>query len=148
PDDFVDFFDGQLAEGGLGAVGAEDRGFEADEPLLGGAVDDRLVAAPAVRVRVLKIGTGQQRAGLFEHGDDDGIGVPDLLALEGGRSGMVPGARVDVDVARGVHAAGGVEAVALAGVEVVRAVGGGRVHGSGALVGGDVGGQHAEDAAI
>ena len=33
-----------------------DRGFQADEPLLGGAEDDRIVAAPAVRVGVLQIG--------------------------------------------------------------------------------------------
>jgi hypothetical protein len=34
--------------GGLGAVGALDRGFKADEPLLSGAEDDRMVAAPAM----------------------------------------------------------------------------------------------------
>ena len=40
------------------------------------------------------------------------------------------------------------EAVALAGGEVVDAVGGGGVDGSGALVGGDVVGDDAEDAAV
>ena len=58
---------------------------------------------------------------------------------------MVPGCGIDVDVAGGIDAAGGVEAVALAGVEVVRAVRGRGVHCAGAGVGGDVGGQHAED---
>ncbi len=53
-----------------------------------------------------------------------------------------------MDVAGGVDAAGGVEAVALAGVEVVGAVGGRGVDGAGAGVGGDVGGQNAEDAAL
>jgi hypothetical protein len=55
---------------------------------------------------------------------------------------------IDVDAARCIDAAGGVEAVALAGVEVVRSVGGRGVDGAGALVGSDVGGQHAEDAAV
>ena len=61
---------------------------------------------------------------------------------------MIPGLRVHGDAAHGVHAAGGVKAVALAGVEVVRAVCRGGVDRAGALVGGDVSGQHAENAAI
>ena len=122
------------------AVGALDRRFQADEPLLGGAEDDRMVAAPAMRVGVLQIAAGQQRAALLQHGHDDGIGGPDFHALEGRRSGEIPGARVHVDVADGIDAAGGVEAVALAGVEVVRAVGGRGVDRAGAGVGGDVGG--------
>ena len=127
---------------------ALDRGFEADEPLLGGAEDDGVVAAPAMGVGVLQVGGGQQRAALLKHGDDDGIGGPDLHALKGGRSGMGPGVGIDMDVAGGIDAAGGVEAVALAGVEVVCAVGGSGVDGAGAGVGGDVGGQDAEDAAV
>ena len=55
-----------------------------DEPLLGGAEDDGVVAAPAVRIGVLEVGGAEQRAPLFEHGDDDGIGGPDLEAVEGG----------------------------------------------------------------
>ena len=69
------------------AVGALDRRFEADEPLLGGAEDDGMVAAPAVRVGVLERRAGQQGSALFEHGDDDGIGGTDLHAVEGGRGG-------------------------------------------------------------
>ena len=49
---------------------------------------------------------------------------------------------------RGVDAAGLVEIVALAGVEIVGAVGGCGVDCAGALVGGDVGGENAEDAAL
>ena len=48
----------------------------------------------------------------------------------------------------GIDAAGRVEAVALAGVEVVCAVRGRGVDRAGAGVGGDVGGQHAQNAAL
>ena len=91
PDHLVDFFHGKLTEGGFGAVGALDRGLHADEPLLGGAEDHRMVAAPAVRIGVFQVRRGQQRAGLFEHGNDDGIGGPNGFSLEGGRRGVVPG---------------------------------------------------------
>ena len=40
------------------AFGGEHRGFHGDEPLLGGAEDDGVVAAPAVRVGVLEVGGG------------------------------------------------------------------------------------------
>ena len=62
PDDLVDFFDGELAEGGFGTVGALHWSFKADEPLLGGAEDDGMVAAPAMRIGVLEVGDGQQCA--------------------------------------------------------------------------------------
>ncbi len=93
PDDLVDLFDGKLAECGFGAVGALHRGFERDEPLLGGAEDDGVVAAPAVRIGVLEVGDGQQCAALFKHGDDDGIGGPDFLAFEGRERGVRPRGR-------------------------------------------------------
>src|ERR1700687_1238940 len=48
----------------------------------------------------------------------------------------------------GVDAAGLVEVITLPGVEVVGAVRGSGVDGPGALIGGDVGGEHAEDAAV
>ena len=48
----------------------------------------------------------------------------------------------------GIDAAGLVEIVALAGVEVVCAVGRRGVDGAGTRVGSDVGGQNAEDAAL
>ena len=53
-----------------------------------------------------------------------------------------------LDAAGGVHVAGLVEAVALAGVEVVHAMGRRGVDGAGALVGRDVIRQHAEDGAV
>ena len=148
PDHLVDLLDGLLAEGRLGAVGTLDRCFKANEPLLGGAENDRMVAAPAVRVRVLQVVAGQQRAGLFEHGHDDGICSPHLHAIEGRRRVVVPGLGVHMDATGGVNAAGGVDVVADAGVEVVRAVRGRRVDRAGARVGGNIGGQHAQNAAL
>ena len=59
---------------------------------------------------------------LFEHGDDDGVGLPDGLAFERRRATQDATLRIDVDAAGGVDAAGLVEAVALAGVEVVGAM--------------------------
>ena len=38
----------------------------ADEPLLGGAEDDRVVAAPAVRIGVRELFEAQQRAGVLQ----------------------------------------------------------------------------------
>ena len=62
PGDALDFVEGALAEGG----GAQFRrcavghgGFHVDEPLLGGADDDGVVAAPAVGVGVLEAGGGR-----------------------------------------------------------------------------------------
>jgi hypothetical protein len=90
PDDLVDLLDAELPKGGFGAVLALDRRLQADEPLLGGAEDDRLVAAPAVGVGVVQVGHGQQCAGLLQHGHDDGVGGPDLLAFERRRRGVIP----------------------------------------------------------
>ena len=119
-----------------------------DEPLFGGPEDHRVMAAPAVWVGVLQVARGQQGAILLEHGDDDRVGLPDGLALEGRRRSQVPRGRVDVDAAAGVDARGRVEAILLAGVEVVGAMRGRGVHCAGAGVGGNVGGQHAQDAAV
>ena len=47
---------------GFERVVAEIVALHADEPLLGGAEDDRLVAAPAVRIAVLDLFLAQQRA--------------------------------------------------------------------------------------
>ena len=63
-------------------------------------------------------------------------------------AGQMPGSGIDMNVPAGVDAAGGVEAIAQAGIEVVGAVSGRGVHCSGAGVGGDVSGQHAQDAAL
>jgi hypothetical protein len=122
-------------------------GVHGDEPLLGGADDDGVVAAPAVRVGVLEAGRGEQRAFFLQQFDDDGVGFEDGEAFVG--LGLVAAE------ALGVHLAAGVvdildfgQVVALAGGEVVDAVGGRGVDGAGALVGGDVGGVDAEDGAV
>ena len=147
PGDGFDFFEGALAEGGFGPVGRAHGGFHVDEPLLGGAGDDGVVAAPAVGVGVLEVGGGEERAFFFEQLDDDGVGFEDGEAFVG--LGLVAAE------ALGVHLAAGVvdildfgQVVALAGGEVVDAVGGCGVDGAGALVGGDVGGVGAEDGAV
>ncbi len=78
PDDCGDLVEGALAEGGLGAVGfGEHRGFHADEPLLGGADDDGVVAAPAVRVGVLEAGGAEEGSFFAQEFDDDGVGLED-----------------------------------------------------------------------
>ncbi len=66
PDDLVDLFDGELAEGCFCRLRRLDWRFEGDEPLLGGAEDDGIVAAPAVRVGVLEVGDGEQRAAALQ----------------------------------------------------------------------------------
>ncbi len=53
-------------------------GFHGNEPLLGGAKDDGIVAAPAVRIRVLELFGMQQRAALLQQFDDGRIGVENL----------------------------------------------------------------------
>src|SRR5579863_3154142 len=61
---------------------------------------------------------------------------------------MVPGGGINVDAAARIDARGGVEPIALPGVEVVGAMGRSRMHGASASVGGDVGGEYAQDAAV
>ncbi len=145
PDYFVDFFNRDLTKCFFLVL---DKSIEGDEPLFGGAVDDGMMAAPAMWIGVIEIGGGHQGASLFKQGHDDGIGLPDSEAVEGGRGGLRPGLGIDVDVTAGIDAAGGVDAVLLAGREIVHAVRGRGVDCAGALVGGDVGGEDAEDGAL
>ena len=101
-----------------------------------------------MRVRVLQILAGQECAGLFEHGHDDGIGGPHFHAFESWRGTAIPGARVHVDATGGVHAAGGVNVVADASIEIVRAMCWRRVHRAGASIRCNVSGQHTQNAAL
>ena len=121
-------------------VRTRDRRLHGDEPLLCGAEDDRIVAAPAMRVGVIDVVARQQCAASFEQLDDFRIGLEDLEAVVFRQSVL--------DAAGGVYFGGLVEAVAFAGVEVVHAVSRARVDGAGALIGSDVVGQHAEDGAV
>ncbi len=111
-----------------------------DKPLLGGAENDRMVAAPAMRVGVFQVAHGQQRATLFHHGHNDRVGGPHLHAVEGRRRGQRPGFRINLDAAGGIDTADGIDVVADAGVKILRAVRRSRVYRAGAGVGGDIGG--------
>ncbi len=73
----LDLVERALAEGGFGSFGESHRRLHGDEPLLGGAEDDGLVAAPAVRVGVFECRGAHQRAALFEQLDDERVGLED-----------------------------------------------------------------------
>ena len=96
---------------------------------------------------MLEAGDGEQRALFFQQFDDDRV------RFENGEAFV--GLGLAAAEALGVHLAAGVvdildfgQVVALAGGEVVDAVGRCGVDGAGALVGGDVGGVDAEDGAV
>ena len=108
-----------------------------DEPLLGGAEDHRIVAAPAVRVAVRIVRGGKKRAALAEKLDDDRIGSEDVLAL-------VFGQAFGIDAAV-VQRSGSFEAIFLAGEEVLDAVARGGMDDSAALLERDVIGKNAGD---
>ena len=143
-----DLVQGALAEGGLSALISDHRGFHADEPLLGSADDDRVVAAPAVWVRVLVGGRAEKCTFFFEQLDDRCVRFEDSEVFVGLRDSSST-------VHAGVALTSGVvdvldlgQVVALACVEVVDAVGGCGVDGSGALIGCDVFGGDSEDGAV
>ena len=102
-----------LAQGRLALV-------ERDEPLRGGAEDDRVLAAPADRVGVRVLARLQQGAALAQELDDGGIRVEHALAGEVLDLGQ--------EAPRLVDRAVDVEPVAHAGQVVVPAVAGGGVH--------------------
>ncbi len=77
-----------------------------------------------------------------------GLAFQMFIPSKAGGAASEPGRGIDVNVAASIDTAGGVEAVALAGVEVVGSVGGRGVDGAGAGVGGDVSGQNSEDRAL
>src|SRR3989441_1131920 len=97
-----------------------------DEPLLGGAEDHRIVAAPAMRVAVRIVRGGKKRAALAEKLDDDRIGSEDVLAL-------VFGQAFGIDAAV-VQRSGSLQAIFLAGEEVLDAVARGGMDDSAALL--------------
>ena len=77
-----------------------------------------------------------------------GFASQTFMPSKAGGCGMGPGGGIDMDVSAGIDAAGGVEPVALAGIKVVGAVSRRGMDGAGAGIGGDVGGEHAQDAAL
>ena len=52
----------------------------ADKPLFGRAEDGRMVAAPAVRIAVLDLALGDERARVLQNFDDDAVALPYRLA--------------------------------------------------------------------
>jgi hypothetical protein len=112
-----------LAQGLLGLLrGIGEHAFafvHADEPLGGGAVDHGRLVAPAVRVAVADGGGVHQAARDLQGVEDDGHGLPDVLAAEQRQVG-----RVHAVALHGVQDLLVVHAVGHAAVEVVHAVGG------------------------
>ena len=113
---------------------------ERDEPLRGGEEDDRVVAAPAVRVGVLDLGPLPEPAALGQSRLHVRVRLEDPHSTEQLHVGREAAARPD----RRVH----VEAVLHPRVEVVGAVARGGVDGAGALVEGDVVGQDGNRVAL
>ena len=132
----VDRVERRLAQRRLPAVDAPASPIEVDEPLRRREEDHRVVAAPAVRILVRERLAVPQPAALLQRLVHLRVGVEHALAAEQlhgveempGRSDR----RVDL------------EAVLHAGVEVVRAVPGRRVHGAGARFERHVLAEHAE----
>src|SRR5215469_4840908 len=116
------------------------RGFHTDEPLFGCAEDDRVVAAPAVRVGVVDLRAAHEGFARDEEVDDLWVGLEDLQVFVLGQAVAEASGGVDVAELR--------EAVFCAGVEVIGSVGGRCVDGSGALLGGDVVRIDAEDRTV
>ena len=101
-----------------------------NKPLLRGAENYRIVAAPAVRIAVLVFIIAKKSAALSEQFHDDGIGGEYVFAFVFGQTfeveALVVERRIDL------------QAVLLAGIEVVGAVAGGSVNDAAALIEGDV----------
>ena len=119
---------------GLERLGADVlRPVHADEPLRGGAEDQRRLAAPGMRVGMRKLATGEQAAGLDQRGTDR---VGRLVDVDAGEM-RHPG----VESAVLAHRFGHFQALFAAEVEILLAVARGDVDEAGAGLGGDVVGQ-------
>ena len=101
-----------------------------------GVVHERGVAAPAVRVAVLVGDVPEQQPALLEVLDQVGVGVLEELAAD--QRHLV------AEVAVGAHRDHDRQPVGAADRHVVLAEGGGLVHQAGAVLGGDVVGEHHE----
>jgi hypothetical protein len=109
----------------------------ADEPLFGGAEDERTVAAPTMRIAVIDFRLAGEGAVLLEDLDDNGIGFPNGFAEK--FFGQFAGCAFGLE-----HAAGGIDraidrdAVALANDEIFLTMAGRGVDSAGALFESDV----------
>ena len=79
-----DFVEGELAEGGVG-LGIFLSECHADEPLFGGAEDDGVVAAPAVRIAVIDVAAAHECAAGLEQLDDGRLALKTVLPSYSGR---------------------------------------------------------------
>src|SRR6266481_7079052 len=127
PFDAVDFFERFLAQGFLFSM----RGLvHFDEPLLSGAKNYGIVAAPTVRVAVLVLVVAEERAAIVEQLYNNGIRGENVLAFVFGQAfeidAFVVKGRVDL------------QCIFLAGIEVVGAVAGSAVNDAAALIKSDV----------
>ncbi len=109
---------------------------QADEPLRRGEEDHRVVAAPAVRVLVRERLPMPETPAFLECFLDIRIRIEDALAAKQ-QDGVE-------EMSAGTHGRVDLEAVLLAGQEVVGAVARSRMHRAGALLERDVVGQHAD----
>ena len=109
-----------------------------DEPLVGGAEEHRLLAAPAVRVAVRDLDLGHERAPLAQEVDDLGVG---LIGIHAGErtAGAEALALVEATVVVNGHA--DVHALLHADVVVVDTVAGRVVDDTGTFIGAHVVGQ-------
>ena len=109
-------------------------GIDGAEPLRGGAEDDGVLAAPAVRIAMHDLLGSEEGTGLLHVVQDDGVGLFDEHSLV--LSGIVGVAALIVDGHDHVHT------VAAAGLIVVRAEAGGSVDAAGTGIHRNVIGQH------
>ena len=128
-----------LADGLKGAL-AQVVGFHGDEPLGGGAEDDRLFAAPAVGIRVADAVLNDQVVHFHELFNDQGVGFKD-----GFSSKELHAVQEAAAVIQGGEY---IQTVFQPHFVVFAAVAGRGVHGSGAGVQGDVAAKHHRGRAI
>src|SRR5438270_7487444 len=131
PLDLMNFLERFLAQGFLPTVR---RLVHFDEPLLGGAENHRIVAAPAMRVSVLVVVMAEERAALLEQLHDDRIRAEDVLALVFGQAFGIHAFVVERRV--------NLQTIFLSGIEVLGAMTWSGVHDAAALVEGAVFGKN------
>ena len=136
----LDFFKGTAAQRVVLRLPARHGRFHRDEPLLSRAEDYRIVAAPAMRIRVLGLLRMQQSAAALQQVHNRLIRFPYALAVVFRQPVAQNPFFVDI--------AGGVEPVLNAGNEVLRAMRRRGVDYAGPGVHGHVIGQHAENFAV
>src|SRR5437762_12058610 len=116
-------------------MAAVERRVQGDEPLRRGKEDDRIMAAPAMRVGVLECLAVPEMSPLFQRLFDDRVCVEHTLTVEqfDGVEEMTAGIDRRIDL----------EAILEPGDEVIAAVSGGGVHRASAGLERDVVGKHA-----